>query len=139
MSDNTETTSPNIAEQVNSIITNDALNTPPFSEAAQIELQTKVGDYIKDLISESIRVSKQYNADSISQEDIKRAAAVIVNRPGDKLHKHLGTIGGLLLGTGLSTFATMISENSFTLLGVIFTVITSIPGAFLIAFHMAKE
>lgn len=117
----------------------ESLATSPFSNAAFATFKDKVAKYIGDLITESVKTAKRHSADTVSSTHVEQASDHLVSNTGRKYFRHLGTIGGILLGAGISNILAMTTSNQFTTLGVSITSALSIAGAFLVALHMAKE
>lgn len=111
----------------------------PFSSQAFTVLRANVTSYISDLIAESRQVAHRHRADLISASHVERASEYLVASTSRRLYRHLGTIGGVMLGAGLSTVLSMIGSESFTSSVAIVSISLSIAGAFLVALHMAKE
>lgn len=111
----------------------------PFSAAAFSILKGKIGQYVKDLIHESIKISIRDRADNISTKHVELASERLTVHPRNRLYKHLGTVGGILLGAALSNILTMQASNQFSFQSVLTTVILGIVGAFLIAFNIAVD
>jgi len=111
----------------------------PFSTAAFERVKEKIAQYITELISESARIAKRHSADTVSSSHVEQASDNLVSSSGKKLFRHLGTIGGILMGAGVSNILAMTTSNQFSTLSVSVTSALSIVGAFLIALHIAKE
>ncbi len=115
------------------------LNPLPFSPAAFERLRSKIKEYAGQIIAESIKVSKRYQADAVSVSDVEQASRHLVAASSHKFYKHLGTFGGLACGAGLSNALAMVTTNQFNATGVILSVVLSAVGAFSVALHAAKE
>ena len=111
----------------------------PFSEKAFQRLKEKIGEYSSQLIVESIKRSKRHQAESVSTSDVESASQYLVSSSSHKIYRHLGTFGGLFLGTALSNVLSMITTNQFTLSGIIVTFVLTLIGTFMIAAHIVKE
>lgn len=117
----------------------DQFDRSPFSQPAFDILKTKISEYVTDIVGESIRISKRSNTDSVSEFHVKLAAEYLTTSSSRRIFRHIGTIGGIILGASLSNILGMTLTNSYTGGGVILSAILSISGAFMIAFHIAKD
>ena len=115
------------------------LDGSPFSPAAFRLLKEKIGEHLTELVTESIKVSKGYQADTVSAAYVERASEYLVTTTGGRLHRHVGTVGGILLGAALSTLLTMTIVGQFTKGGTLLSVCIGIMGAFMVALHIAKD
>src|SRR5438045_8561115 len=79
------------------------LDGSPFSPAAFRLLKEKVGQHLNELVTESIKVSRGYQADTVSAAYVERASEYLVTSTNRRLVRHVGTVGGILLGAGLAT------------------------------------
>jgi len=111
----------------------------PFSLSAFAALKTNISGYVDELITESIKVSKRHRADSVSAAHVERAAEYLVSSTYRRFYRHLGTVGGIILGAALSNLVTMTVTNQYTGLGTILSAGMGIAGAFMIALHIAND
>jgi hypothetical protein len=114
-------------------------DTLPFSPPAYSLLKWKIAEYISDLVVESVKVSKRHQADTVSAAHVEQASAYLVSSTSRRIFRHLGTIGGILLGSAISNILAMTIANQYTATNTLISVILGIVGAFLIALYMAKE
>jgi hypothetical protein len=113
--------------------------TDPFSPAGFEQLRYCIEEYIDALTGESERIAKRAQADTISRAHVEDASRHLLSLTGRRFFRHLGTIGGILLGTALAQAVAMISSTQVTVPGVALSVGLGIIGAFLVAFHIAKD
>jgi histone H3/H4 len=111
----------------------------PFSPNGFSVLQEKVSDYIKDLIYESSKLAIHQQADTISAAHVERASEYLVTSNSKRKYRHLGTLGGIVLGAGLSSIMSMSTTGKFPVTPTIVSIIFAIIGTFMIAWHMAKD
>lgn len=111
----------------------------PFSSSAFELLKAKIGEYISMLVAESSKVSKRYKADSISAVNVERASEYLLTSSSRRFFRHLGTVGGILLGASLSNFLSMATTNQYATMGILVSAGLGIVGAFLIALNIAKD
>jgi len=115
------------------------LNPAPFSPNALRALKDRVTEYIADLINESAREAKRQQLDTISETHVERAGEYIVSKSGRRFFRHLGTLGGILLGASLSNLLTLATASTVTFASVALTPAFGILGAFAIALHIARD
>jgi len=115
------------------------LDGSPFSPPAFATLKAKISEYVVELVNESIKVSKRHVADTVSAAHVERAAEYLVSSTSRRFYRHLGTVGGILLGAALSNILTMTLAGQYTGAGTIVSAALGITGAFMIALHIAKD
>jgi histone H3/H4 len=111
----------------------------PFSPKAFGRLKQKISEYTVQLISESVKVAHRHHSESVSTSDVERASQYLVSSTTNKLYKHLGTVGGILLGTAASNMLSMITTNQYTINGIIVTFVLTLLGGGMVAIHIVKE
>lgn len=116
-----------------------ALDSSPFSPPAFATLKGKISEYVVELVNESIKVSKRHVADTVSAAHVDRAAEYLVSSTSRRIYRHLGTVGGILLGAALSNILAMTLAGQYTGGGTIVSAALGITGAFMIALHIAKD
>lgn len=116
-----------------------SLDSSPFSNPAFKILKEKIGTYVIDLVNESVKVSKRHQADTVSLKHVERASDYLITNTSRRIYRHLGTIGGTLMGASLSNLLAMTLVSQYTGSGTIISSILGIIGAFMIALHIAKE
>jgi formate-dependent nitrite reductase membrane component NrfD len=96
--------------------------------------------YIDDLLAASEKLAKTEVADIVSAHHVNRAAQFL--RAGRRLGalRHLGTVGGVLLGAAISNVLAIATATAApTTTGVIASISLGVVGAFLIALHIARD
>ena len=111
----------------------------PFTESAFLRFKENISSYISQLFVESIKTARRHHSETVSTSDVERANQYLVSSASHKIYRHLGTIGGILLGAGVSNLLSMVTTNQFNLNGIIVTVVLAVIGSFLVALHMARE
>jgi len=109
----------------------------PFSDKAYESLRQKISDYIGNLISESLRISKRNKADIVSQNHIEQANEHLISKRRSKLNYLAGTLGGIFLGATVSNiFGMMALNQTYSSTGIIITVVIGVVGSFLISINL---
>jgi hypothetical protein len=116
-----------------------SIDSSPFSAPAFGLLKEKIGQHIVELINESVKVSKRHRADTVSAAHVERASEYLVVSTARKVYRHLGTVGGVLLGAALSNLLSMSITSQYTGAGTILSAALGVIGAFMIALHIAKD
>ena len=116
-----------------------AINPSPFSPPAFDILKDKIAQHITELVNESVKVSKRHRADTVSAAHVERASEYLVTSTSRRIYRHLGTLGGILLGASLSNILAMTLAGQYTGGGTIVSASLGIVGAFMIALHIAKD
>jgi histone H3/H4 len=123
-------------------IDNDAINQlvqTKFTPSAVDTLDDKIEEYIENLVNESDKISQRHQADTVSSMHVERAAEYLVTITSRRFFRHLGTVGGIILGASLSNILSMVGNNSLTSLGVLVSVALVIVGASMITLHIGKD
>lgn len=111
----------------------------PFTSPAFSALKEKTNEYITQLVLESVRVSKRYKTDTVSEVHVKQANEHLISGGSNRISRHLGTIGGILLGASLSNILAMTAANQFPPVGALSSIVLAMIGTFTVAFHIAKD
>lgn len=117
----------------------DALDSGPFSSQAFQALKMKVSGYVRALVVESARISRRRGEDVISASHVEQASDYLVTSSSRRWLRHLGTVGGILLGAALSNFLAMTSSSQYSTTGVVVSAALAIIGAFGVALHIGRE
>ncbi len=111
----------------------------PFSPDAFKFLKEQVLQHIRELVNESIRIAKRYRSDTVSTAHIERASEYLIYSVRRKIIRHVGTLGGIFLGSASSVFVSMWMNNQYTEKGVLFSAVLGIVGSVMITLHMSKD
>jgi histone H3/H4 len=111
----------------------------PFSEHAFEALNEQIGTYAVELIRESVKKAKRHRAESVSFSDVEHAAEDLVVRPSHRIYRHVGALGGVILGTALSSLVSMTTTNQHGLTLIVITFILTFIGTSLMTIHMVKD
>ena len=117
----------------------DRIDPGPFSPQAFRVLRLKVSDYVRSLIVESAKISRRGRGDVISAAHVEQASDHLVTSSSRRWLRHLGTVGGILLGASLSNFLSMTTGNQYSATGVVVSAFLAVVGAFGVALHIGKE
>jgi hypothetical protein len=110
-----------------------------FSHAGFQRLQQRTDEFASELASESIRVSKRHQSDSVSPAYVDRAAEHLAVAKPTMWRRFAGGIGCLVFGVGLATAGSMIHQNSYSTRGVLLTLVCIILGLPAFVYQMMKE
>lgn len=116
-----------------------SLGPSPFSAPAFENLKDKIARYIAEVIAESVKVAKRHRADTVSAAHVDQASDYLVSDASRRFFRHIGTIGGILLGASISNLLTMVTANQYSATSIGVTTALAIVGAFMIALHIAKD
>jgi histone H3/H4 len=111
----------------------------PFSENAFVILKERISEFIVELMVESIKVTRRHRSEQVAPADVEHAAQYLVASSTRKTFRHMGTVGGILLGAVGSNLLGMATTHQFTLTSIIVTFALTLIGAFLVAIHIAKD
>jgi histone H3/H4 len=111
----------------------------PFSSNARNRLKESVREYAVQLINESTNIARRHQSESVSVSDVERASQYLRPNTSHKIYRHMGTLGGVLLGTAASNMLSMITTQQYSLTGMIVTFVLSLVSAFMIAVHIVKD
>ena len=115
------------------------IESSPFSPSAFSVLKERISEYIAQLVSESIKISKRHQADTVSAAHIERASEYLISSTRKRFFRHLGTVGGIFLGVALSNTVAMTTANQYSTVGIVVSTVLGIVGTFLVASHIAKD
>ena len=114
-------------------------STVPFTGPAFIRLQESIAEFIRALVLEAARSARRQRSDMISKVDVDQASRYIAAGAASSSTQHIGTIGGLLLGAAISNGLNIVSSRAYSTSGIVVTGALLVVGAFLIAFHIARD
>ena len=114
------------------------LDPTPFSPAAFGLLTRRVAEHIQDLFTEALRTARRHRADTVSATHVDQASQYLVASAGRRGYRHLGTVGGILLGAALSQFLAIVTSSQYTPTGILLAAGLGVAGAFMVAFDIAK-
>lgn len=116
-----------------------SLDPSPFSQPAFETLKEKIGAYIIELVSESVKVAQRRQTDTVSITHVEQASQYLLASTSRRFFRHLGTVGGILLGVSGSTLLGMTTADKYTAVGVLASATLAVLGSFLLAIHIAKD
>lgn len=109
-----------------------------FSEPAKATTYHWILDYAKKVIDASFTVKQNVAGDNVSEANVNEAAYGLNRKEGKSLTKLAGIIGGIFLGTSISTLVSLVQAAKFDRSGTIFMAVSGILGAFLIALELRQ-
>lgn len=110
----------------------------PFSGPAYSVFTGTITEYVADLTRESEAVARRDQADAISAKHVEIAAAHLMLVERNRIYALVGTIGGVALGTCMSTLCAMVLVSQFPLAGIIICIVSGIIGGFALALSTSK-
>lgn len=102
-------------------------------------LQKKADEYIDDLVLESVRIMERKQADTVSANYVQQASDNLVASRRRRLFTFAGTLGGVLLGAGVSSYIEMVKAGTATISTVMTASALAVVGTFLVALQFSKE
>lgn len=112
----------------------------PFSPEGFDALHEKLDEYIGDLVLESVRIMERRQADTVSRKYVQQASENLVASSRRRMFSLVGTLGGALLGTALSSYYEMVStQGALSTSEVLVASIFAIIGTFMVALQFTKE
>lgn len=111
----------------------DEIDHAVFSSRAISILKWRANRYVSELVRESAVVAKRCDADLISAKHVQIAVDHLTLLGGSPVHRVAGTVGGVGLGTCLSTLGAMMLVWQFPLAGILICVVAGVVGGFLLA------
>ncbi len=111
----------------------------PFSPKAFRIMRSHISRYVYDLINESIKVARRHRSDIVTVSHVERASEHLVTSTSLRFFRHLGTVGGILVGGAISNFLATASGQQYSTMGVLVSGGLGIIGSFLVALHIAKD
>jgi len=115
------------------------INPTPFSANAFNHLNENISKYIIQLMTESIKVARRHQSEQVSPADVEHAAQYLGTTSTRKAYRHMGTVGGILLGAVGSNLISMTTTHQFTVEAILVTFALTLIGAFLVAIHIVKD
>lgn len=111
----------------------------PFSGPGYSTLEKEIAAYVGDLVDESARIARRSRADDVSSSHVQQAAQNLTTRARKRLYGHIGTLGGIVLGAGLSSVLTiLVSPPPISTVGFLVSVAFTALGAFVVAISIAR-
>lgn len=112
----------------------------PFTTAAFDALKEAIGEFINDMVDESIKLAKRHKSEVVSVNYVQHASEYLIASRSRRVFRHIGTLGGIFLGGALSNILAMAqSGSSFPVLGTLVTIAVGLIGTFLVAIHIARD
>jgi len=111
----------------------------PFSVPAFTVYQGKIFQYLADLKQEAAAVAKRDQADSISVKHVEVASEHLTLGGRNKVYKLAGVIGGLGIGTSVSTLVSMVLVATYPPAGIVICAASGMVGGFLLAVNIMKD
>jgi hypothetical protein len=117
-----------------------SIDPAPFTPSAFVLLQDTIDEFIADLLDESFRIAKRHKSEVVSVNYVQAAGTYLVASRARRMFRHMGTVGGILLGGSLSNILAMAQTGTaFPVVGTLVSVGVGLLGSFLVAVHIAKD
>jgi hypothetical protein len=113
------------------------INPSPFSIEGFATLKNKIKEYINDLINESIKASKRNKADTVSVFHVEYANNYLITSSSTK--KHIGTIGGVLLGASISNLISILGIDNPPTIKIILSSLIGMAGTAMIFYYIGSD
>lgn len=127
-----------VIQQAESNLSN--LNPSPLTPGAFEALKDIVNDFISDLIDESLKVAKRHRSEVVSRSYVEHAGEYLIASKSRRMFRHMGTVGGILVGGALSNILAMAQAgNSLPLTGTLVSVGVGLVGTFLVAAQIVRD
>lgn len=110
-----------------------------FSEETFARIRKRADEFTRELVLESLRISKRHQSDSVSPAYVDHAAEHLASGKTATWRRLVGGIGGLVCGVSLATAGTMIQQNLYTTRGVVLSLICIVVGLPAFIVHIVKE
>jgi hypothetical protein len=126
-----------LAKTANDLVPADAH--ADFSKAGYIEFTRAVAVYVGDLMSEAYRVTRRRHADHISPAFVKEAADRVSAPARQRLVTATGSLGGILIGSGISAIPTWLGTSTVQPLQAIGVLLLVGGGAALLVWALVTD
>ena len=112
---------------------------PSFSTEGLSELKEYIGRYVLKLVTEAVKLATDHSPDAIvSRTEVRRANDRIIWGTPGRAARLLGTIGGVLLGVGLSGAFSMLHSGSYSAVGMLLVLGFLCVGVFMVAYDLGS-
>ena len=112
----------------------------PLTPQAFQVLTSLIDMFIADIVDESLKIARRHRSEVVSSSHVYAANDYLIAGKPRRLFRHMGTVGGILLGGSLSNILAMAQVgSSFPVLGTLVSVAVGLVGTFLVAMHIAKD
>ena len=109
-----------------------------FNDDARRRYEMEVSSFAADLRRQSLVHKRSHGGDNVSSRNVISAAHFLRSHRSSGFLRHLGAIGGVLIGLGIQALASMISDGVYTTGGVLWGAGTAVVGAALLVWHVTR-
>lgn len=95
--------------------------------------------YINELVEMASKEARRHRSDNVDAAHVERANAYLLAYSGPRRTRHLGTIGGIILGASFSNLFALVGGSAPSTTNVILTILFAVIGTALVSFHIAKD
>ena len=118
----------------------DKIETSPFSSSGFKQFKYKISEFVYNLYYESHKVSRTNQSDLISGGHVDIGSMKLMRTRASKNTNLLNSLGGLLLGATISNVFAMVSYGvTFSLIGILLTIISGMIGAFILGYYLLND
>lgn len=110
-----------------------------LTEEARKQYLAALEQFARDLVDQSRLVARREAADVVSQCHVGRGAELLSMGGTSRQGRHLGSIGGILLGTGLAQWIAMLSDAKFSPVGVGTSFLASLVGVAFVVYQWVRD
>jgi len=109
-----------------------------FSDDARKRYEMEVSSFAADLRRQSLEHKRSHGGDNVSGRNVISAVRFLRSHRSDGILRHLGAVGGVLIGLGAQALAGMVGDGVYTTGGVLWGAGTAVLGAGLLVWHLAR-
>jgi hypothetical protein len=106
-----------------------------FTKDARKSFVSSLGQFAKDVVDLSRKISRRESSDVVTARHITRAAELLSVGSASRRGNYMGSIGGVILGAGLAELFVVLAETKPSPLEIGLTFAASIVGVVLLAYQ----
>ncbi|MFY1573934.1 hypothetical protein ACN26Z_03490 [Verrucosispora sp. WMMD703] len=110
-----------------------------FSTPAQQLYVNMVEQYSKSLVDAARQAFERDGSDVVSQRHVQRAAEFLGTGSVSRRGRHIGAIGGVLLGTGLSVWSDILIDKKYNPAALVISLTVSLIGVAFVVYNWLKD
>jgi hypothetical protein len=110
-----------------------------FSKQARSTYLSTVERFAFELAELGVRAAKREGVEGVSERHITRSSELLSMGTVTRRGRHLGALGGVLLGMGLSVMADILIDKKLGVVPVLISFVAALIGLALLAYNWAKD